>query len=220
MRIQLIFTGLDIIPYNYQYQIMGTIMGWLGNGNNIHSKTSLYSFGRLDSYFEATKEGLICKSKFATLNISAYSESLINKLIEGVTKNPAAFMGAPVVEINPIAFEERDSYLFFAENPILLKNAENQHVLFYEETSEKLLFNSLERKIKMAGLESEKFSLQFSNRHSKNAKTKLIEIKGVKMRGSLCPIIFQGSNKIAKFLWEVGAGNNTGMGFGSLIQSA
>jgi len=49
-----------------------------------------------------------------------------------------------------------------------------------------------------------------------SAYTKGTMFKGIFTKGSVCPIIVEGSSEQIAFLWDVGIGNSTGIGFGSL----
>src|SRR5699024_11201008 len=51
----------------------------------------------------------------------------------------------------------------------------------------------------------------------KHPKTKLVTIKGIKNRASMCPVVMRGTPKALEFAWTVGIGELTGTGFGSLI---
>ena len=53
-------------------------------------------------------------------------------------------------------------------------------------------------------------------RHYRNAKTRLITLAGSPNRASVCPVIVEGPPSAVAFAWNVGAGNSTHYGFGSL----
>jgi CRISPR/Cas system endoribonuclease Cas6 (RAMP superfamily) len=54
------------------------------------------------------------------------------------------------------------------------------------------------------------------DRGSPGARTKLIDFKGIKNRGSVCPVIVEGTPQAVQFAWTVGVGHSTGCGFGYL----
>ena len=45
---------------------------------------------------------------------------------------------------------------------------------------------------------------------------KLVDIKGIKHRASLCPVVIEGDPVAISFAWNVGAGHLTGSCFGAL----
>jgi CRISPR-associated endoribonuclease Cas6 len=51
----------------------------------------------------------------------------------------------------------------------------------------------------------------------RNARTKLVKIKGIANRASLCPVIVEGTPEAVQFAWNVGIGHGTGSGFGCLL---
>ena len=69
---------------------------------------------------------------------------------------------------------------------------------------------------KKAGLNNENVSVAFDTNYP-NAKVKSINYKGVDNKGSICPIIVKGTSEQIAFAWNVGVGNSTGIGFGSLV---
>jgi len=45
-------------------------------------------------------------------------------------------------------------------------------------------------------------------------KSKLIQIKGVDVKGSICPVRIEGNPEAIAHLYYTGLGSSTGMGFG------
>ena len=58
--------------------------------------------------------------------------------------------------------------------------------------------------------------MRFDENYS-NPKIKGTFYKKHKKKGSICPVIIEVSPESIAFAWNVGIGNNTGMGFGALI---
>ena len=50
-----------------------------------------------------------------------------------------------------------------------------------------------------------------------NPKTKLVDIKGTKLKTNICPVLIEGDEEALKFAWNVGVGELTGSGLGALI---
>ena len=69
--------------------------------------------------------------------------------------------------------------------------------------------------MKIAGLTDETLGIHFDTQYIK-AEPKLITYKGIKNKVSLCPIIISGKPETISFARNVGLGNSTGIGFGSI----
>jgi CRISPR-associated endoribonuclease Cas6 len=76
---------------------------------------------------------------------------------------------------------------------------------------------TMQTKLRAAGLEqhADAVSVRFDTSYA-GAKTKLVDIHGIKNRTSVCPVIVEGSPEAVAFAWDVGVGHSTGAGFGAL----
>ncbi len=54
------------------------------------------------------------------------------------------------------------------------------------------------------------------DREFANPKIKLVRIKNIDHKTSVCPVIIEGAPEAVRFAWNVGIGNSTGSCFGSL----
>ena len=137
--------------------------------------------------------------------------------------NGAFLYGMQIQEtliLNPPDFSDVEH--FTLDSPILLKkkrpNDGYDFVTFEQaELASELLTKSLHRKIELAGLPEEYNDIKLSfDTEYPGSKTKLIRIKGIENRTSMCPIVAKGNKESKAFLWSVGAGNGTGVGFGAI----
>ena len=70
--------------------------------------------------------------------------------------------------------------------------------------------------MKEAGLEEdEKLDISFDLSYSKK-KLKLVRYHGIGNKASLCPVVIKGKPETKQFIWNVGVGNCTGIGFGAI----
>lgn len=206
----------EIVPYNYQSFLTGTLHKWLGI-NTIHNDISLYSFSWLQGA-KAINKGLNFPHGGAWF-ISTYDQELIKQIIQGVQADPSIQFGMHVKEIgiqeDPTFREEE---IFHVASPILIKRNIGISVKFYlfqDAESNDLLTETLQTKLKKAGLASDNFSIQFDTTYPK-ATTKLIQYKNIQNKTSICPVIVRGTPEQIAFTWNVGIGNSTGIGFGSI----
>jgi len=217
MRIHILLSkNTQPIDFNYQQKQVGAIHKWLGQ-NEIHDKISLYSFSWLKGG-RKEKENLNFPNG-AKFFISFYDSNRIKDIIKGIQDSPEAFCG---MKVNDILIQETPKFgtfqKFFTESPVFLKYTIDKISKYYYYTnpeSEEILTNNGMNKLKQVGKASEAFKVYFdSNYHG--AYTKGATFKGIFNKGSICPIIVEGTPEQIAFIWDVGIGNSTGIGFGSL----
>jgi CRISPR-associated endoribonuclease Cas6 len=206
----------QLVPFNYQQFITGAIHKWLGE-NIWHNQTSLYSFSLL---IGGQKKGnKLHFPKSTGFFFNAHETQMIKNLISGIQVDPQINFGLSVNEIQiretPV-FGNR--HVFFVQSPVLVKRkVDNRevHYTYNQPESEILLTETLATKLDKAGLPREGINVQFDKGYA-GAKTKVIYYNNIGNRANLCPVIVEGSPEQIEFAWNVGVGNSTGIGFGSL----
>lgn len=218
MRIYLKISAKGItIPYDHQPRLVGVIHKWLGKENNEHGNLSLYSFSRLENA-KAKKNGLYFE-KDSSFFFSSHDDQLIKTVLDGILKDPVLFNELKVKEA--IIQEEPifDNVEFFQiASPILIKSRnglKTDHLMFNEQKANEIMKSVFIRKMELAGIENEEFSIEFASDYQR-AGTKMINYNNVQNRANWCPVIIKGSSKIKAFAWNVGLGHSTGIGFGAL----
>ncbi len=217
MRIHLkINTGKVLIPFDHQHYLVGSIHKWLGD-NNEHNKISLYSFSRLIGG-KATKDGLLFE-RGASFFFSSFNLGLIKRLVFGIRNDPTMFND---IFVNEIIFEEdpdlSNKSFFLLGSPIFIKRYDNtgsKHILYNDSNANTCLSETLTSKLKIAEIEIEEFSIQFDKSYH-GASVKKVTYKGIENKVSWCPVKIIASNEIKQFIWNVGLGNSTGIGFGAI----
>ncbi|MGF7139800.1 CRISPR-associated endoribonuclease Cas6 [Roseimarinus sediminis] len=217
MRIHLkINTANELIPFDHQPLLTGTIHKWLG-WNEEHGKVSLYSFSRLEGG-KATPKGLRFE-RGTSIFISTHHPDLIKQLIRGIQADPTLFHGLSVLEL--IIQEDpdlSDRELFFVASPIFIKRSNGEkidHIVYDDPRANVCLQETLQTKMKKAGLSDDSLSIRFDLTYLK-AGTKKITYNEVENRASWCPVIIEGKPETKLFAWNVGLGNSTGIGFGAI----
>lgn len=204
------------IPFDHQPLLVGTIHKWFGL-NAEHGEVSLYSFSRIEGG-RATKSGL----KFdrdATFFISSHDEELIKKLVWGIQQDKTMFNGLAVKEL--VLEQDPDlsnRELFFVGSPIFIKRQFDdvtEHILYTDERAPLFLKETLQNKMKLAGMKDDDFDICFDISYAR-AECKLINYKGIENKANWCPVIIKGSPIVKLFAWNVGLGNSTGIGFGGI----
>lgn len=221
MRIHIITTAnTETVPCNYQRKLTGVVHKWLGENNTEHGTLSLYSFSWLHG--GTLKKDGINFPKGASWFISFFNNNKIKTIVNSILSNPEMFSG---MFVSDITIEETPDLSmreqFSIASPIFIKRfigttKKEIHYTYNNSEANEFMKETLLNKIKKAGLPVDdtldiKFDLCYTNK-----KIKLMTYNGIKNKASLCPIIIKGKPETKKFAWEVGIGNCTGVGFGSI----
>lgn len=223
MRIHIKTTrNQQTVPYAHQHLLTGVLHKWIGP-NNIHDKISLYSFSRLQG--AKTVDGGFDFPQGATFFISCWDNQLAKSIVSGIQETPEMFSGIKAIEIilqeNP---EMSEKTTFYVGSPIFIKRdlepGKKKHYLFDDPESPKLMKETLETKMKVAGLPlDETFKIQFDQNYRRKGTKKINYKRGnniTEMRANWCPVLIEGKPKTKQFAWNVGIGNSTGIGFGAI----
>jgi len=206
------------VPFNYQQKLTGVLHKWLGGNNHEHGEISLYSFSWLRNT-QMSSNGLTFP-KGASFFLSFYNTQRLKDVLASIRKEPEMFCGMYVedvaIEDNP-DLSQRDQ--FCLGSPILIKKLINGKTIeFYYDNPEsgKMLEETLRTKMKLAGIpDDDTLSIAFDLNYTKK-KTKLVWYDNISNKANMCPVIIKGSNLTKQFAWNVGLGNSTGVGFGSI----
>lgn len=216
MRLNLLLESYgNRLQFDYQNELIRTLHTWLP-GNDIHDDISLYSLSWLKG--GKADNGSICFPGGAGWSISFYDESLVKQLLDSIQEQPQTQFGMRVVNVDlQEAPKMSRKEKFTISSPILAKHfdgAQIRHKTYLDDDVDEILTNTLQRKLRVAGL-CEDVKVKF-DRSYKSAKTKLVTIKNIKNRASMCPVIVTGNPDSIAFAWKVGIGHSTGCGFGAL----
>lgn len=213
------------VPYEYQHFLTGAWHKWLGD-NDLHDSISLYSLGWLHGGVTMKNGRRIDGLDFpdgARWFVSGHDENLLQKIADGALRDGAVCCGMEVLEIRSQRTPDFGSrFCFKAGSPILARSKEVEgrvtHLLHSDEAADNVLTQTLRHKMDKAGLdESHKSVTVKFDRAYRGARTKLVSIKGIGNRASVCPVIVEGTPEAVQFAWNVGVGHLTGNGFGSLL---
>jgi CRISPR-associated endoribonuclease Cas6 len=218
MRIHLkLSPNTEPVPFDYQGHLVQQFHKWLGSDNPVHDELSLYSLSWLWGS-KPTKKGFDFRNGGSWF-ISAYDDELIKKLIDSIMKNSAFPFGMSVQELTmqmTPTFQKKAH--FRVASPVFIKrNIETEQKFYYHSDKEanELLTETLQNKLKKANLNTD-VQVRFDETY-RNPKVDGILYKGSRKKGSVCPVIVEGSAEAVGFAWNVGIGNGTGIGFGSLV---
>lgn len=208
------------VPFEYQHYLTGTFHKWLG-ANQLHDALSLYSLSWL--YEGRASNGIIEFPRGAHWFISLHDESLGEPLVNNALSNPEVCCGMKVTRIEQQAtprFGHR--YTFKVGSPVLARSQEIEgkvkHYLYSDPEADTVLTATLRHKLDRAGLGAphNETTVSFDQTY-RNPKSKLVTIKDIHNRASICPVTIEGTPEAVAFAWNVGVGHGTGSGFGSLL---
>ncbi len=220
MRLRLFLTpACEPVPFTYPYRLAGVLHRWLGQ-NDWHDGLSLYSFGWLQGG-RMGKDGLYFP-KGACWTLSFYEGEQVERLVQGIFRDPTVIAGMTVAEVQAVPIPSFGNRVVFrVESPVVARRVRadggRDYLIWEDEAADEVLTRVFRRKLMAAGMGhlALQASMRFDRRY-RGAKTKLVRIKGIDHRGSLCPVIVEGPPEAVQFAWLVGAGELTGCGFGAL----
>lgn len=210
-----------LVPYTYPHHLTGAfhaLAGW----NEVHDRLSCYSLSWLEGRgSQSTPDGLNFPHG-ARWSVSIYDRKLAERVTHNAKQHPAVAFGMQVYRI-----EEKPTpafgnvYRFMVGSPVLVRKPEDNgrqtHLLFDDPEADAFLTQTMRRKLDVAGFSGSHLDVMVGfDRSYQRAKTKLVEIKGTKLRCNVCPVIVAGTPEAVQFAWNVGAGHLTGSGFGFL----
>lgn len=205
------------VPFDYQAKLVGTLHKWLGQ-NKVHDALSLYSFSWLQE--GKARGGGLDFRRGANWFISSPDKDLILQLVIGIQNDPNIAYGLKVEELRPQqAPRFGKKHCFRLGSPVFIKRPLGSgHKFYYHQDPESSTFmtETLRHKLRRAGQDDASLKVYFDPDYA-SARTKKIRYRGVENRASMCPIIIEGQAESLAFAWEVGVGNSTGIGFGSLV---
>ena len=213
------------VPFNYSHFLVGTLNRWLGP-NDLHDKLSLYSLGWLQGGHRRG-EGLNFPrgaSWFISAPDTGVGQQLLGQIADAALREPNVCCGMEVVQVESQTTPEfGPRRVFRADSPVFIRgdkeDDKDPHILYDDPRAADYLTRTLRHKLDKAGLNQHAETARMSFDLSfKTPKTRLIHIKdSFYKKASVCPVIVEGSPEAVQFAWNVGAGNLTGSGFGSLI---
>lgn len=218
MRIHLKTTrNTEMVPFTYQTALVGALHKWLGP-NAHHDAISLYSLSWLIG--SRSVKGGLDFPQGGSFFISSPSREFIQQLMQGVVGDPQIRYGMAVSEVYLQETPEfGEKHTFALQSPVLIKRTlEDREIKFYlaqDPQANQFLTETMQHKLKQVGMDDLPIKVTFDLTYP-NIKTKLVDYKGTLNKATYCPVTLEGDPEAIAFAWEVGIGNSTGIGFGSL----
>jgi CRISPR-associated endoribonuclease Cas6 len=227
MRIQLqLSPNSKPVPFSYLVDLRTALHTWLGP-NEIHDELSLYSLGWLTGGEKIGKN--LYFPNGATWNMGFWNDDLGWDLARGIVKDKYLAYGMNVekaIELPNPKFKTPTR--FAVDGAVLIRDSRadgsRECILWNDIRSDVILTQKLVLKMQKAGLDSahHEVRVKFDRSYTK-AREKVMVVKrivgqrDIQHKGSVCPVIIEGTPEAIRFAWTVGIGELTGSGFGALI---
>jgi CRISPR-associated endoribonuclease Cas6 len=224
MRLNLKLTASnETVPYNHLHCLTGFLHRCVGE-NALHDGLSLYSFGWLGGGQSAHDGDGLAFPQGAKWRLSFHEARHAKRFIDGAMQDPEVFCGMRVFEIKEQkAPSFNGSHRFNTDGaPVIARqyreDGSRQYLLSDDEAAAEVMTRVLRRKLAAAGYgedHAESATVQFDQMYP-HARDKVTTVKGTDHKGSICPVVVEGTPEAVQFAWTVGVGELTGSGFGAL----
>jgi len=215
------------VEFNHLHILAGALHKWLGP-NDEHDGLSLYSFSWLKG--SVVRDGALHFPNGAQWYISALDDDFLVRSIGGIFRDPGIRWEMQVANVEvmplPVFPNGTSEQRFEVLSPVLIKRKipnsdkpdgfEEKHYLYTDPESDALLTETLQHKLRAAGLPAEGVSVRFDRSYPK-AKTQKVMYRNIGNMANYCPVFVCGTAEQLAFGWTVGVGSSTGVGFGSLM---
>lgn len=218
-RLHLSLTGNTAsVPFTYIAQTVGRLHAWIGD-NDVHDGLSLYSVSWLIG--GRVRGGALQFPNGAVWRLSFANPGLADRVQSGILADPSVAFGMHVFDVAvqpPPRFST--PYRFEVDSPVLTRRNRDDggrdHLAWDDPDADETLTRTFRRKLEAAGLDMEGARMAFDRTYP-GAKTKVVTPKpGLQFKANVCPVLVSGTTEAVQFAWLVGAGEQTGMGFGAL----
>lgn len=220
MRLNLLLSpNVQPVPFDHLHYLTGALHKWIGR-NELHDGLSLYSFGWLRG--GRVVDGALTFPRGARWWVSFHDLLAAKACLRGMLADPEVICGMRVLEVQQqgapgFKIQER----FWPDGIVVARQRRADrsrcYLLWDDPDADAALTRTLRAKLEAAGYTGTHLDARlYFDRSYQGAKTKVAAIKGVRHKGSLCPVVVEGTPEAVGFAFAVGAGELTGSGFGGL----
>lgn len=218
MRIKVKFTpSTDSIDINkVQQKVNGYIHKCLGADNKYHDTASNYSISSLQG-------GKLNNGKLSFINgsyliITSLDQVFISKMLSGIISNQEFIAGMTFDGVDNISETFYDGWNnFFTLSPFIIKDKVNKRFITLKDDDFIIkLKEYLINKLSKVNSELDLSDFDVEVKEHNNHKVKKIMVKNVFNFANQCQVSIKTNKKVAETLYNIGIGQSTGCGFGSI----
>lgn len=225
MRIKVNFTKNNIsVPINNQHLLNSYIHKCLGKNNEYHDAKNDYSISALMGGKLNIDTQTLEFENGGYLVISSHNETFISKILMGIFTNPIFGFGMKFQGVDYLEEKFYDGWNHFTTlSPFLIKEYEDKKKYTFltldNENFNPKVKDYLINKISKINpeLNLEDFDVQI-NQHPKH-KVKKVMVKNVLNKANQCQISIHTNKQVAELLYNIGIGQSTGSGFGTIYKT-
>jgi len=224
MRLKVLLSGTDKeLPIEHQDIVNSFIHRVLGSDNKYHDAKSNYSISTLRGGKWITGTKKIAFNNGGYITISSLDETFINDIILGLhtTKFHADIK---VVGLEFVNGKFYNGWNHFATlSPIIIKDYSSKKEYSFKTLDnsdfETVVKNHLINKISKMAPDLDLKDFQVKIPHNPKHKVTKMMVKNVANIGSLCHISIHTNKKVAELIYNIGIGQSTGSGFGTIYKT-
>lgn len=217
MRIKINLTPpITEVPINNQHQLNGFIHTSFGKDNPYHDSFSNYNISSLQGgKLNIDKKTISFPNGNPYFYISG-DDDFINFAIESFMKSKASMFGMVFDSIDVTDDFIVNPYFdnIITISPILLKDKTGKKLTFKDSEWVKFLTENCVKKLEHSNVYDPTFKIEIINPHK--AKEKTIWVGNVFNKSTLTRLKVFGKPNTRKLLYNMGLGQSTGSGFGSI----
>jgi CRISPR-associated endoribonuclease Cas6 len=207
------------VNFNYLNETARFFYGHVGI-EGLHGNVSLYSLSFLRNGTPSPEGGLDFPNG-SSFFVSAHDNQIIENLKNNIQTNEHLLNGMKVfaTKVYPDIVPETESVRMVLRSPCLLRDEDGFPIMWYMQEAQERLEEIAKRKMKLANIPlSELESIRPDLRSPIKFKSISYEHDGntIYNKCSLGSAVVKGTPKALTFLWNVGLGESTGIGFGSV----
>jgi len=225
MRIKINFTkNTEPVRIDNQSQVNGYIHKCLGDNNQYHDNVSDYCISSLMGGKLNEDRKTLSFDNGGYITVSSLNNEFINTLLMGILTKPDLMCGMKFAGVDPIDERFIDGWNHFATlSPLIIKEYETKEkyrfVTMNEPNFNDKIKNYLIKKISKINpkLDLSDFDVVIPNNPSH--KVKRIMVKNVVNYANQCHISIKCKKEVANLLFNIGLGQSTGSGFGTIYNT-
>lgn len=224
MRIKIKLSGTsNALPINNQHLVNSFVHRCLGKNNEFHDSFSDYSISSLQGgkWIKGTEE--IDFSNGGYIIASSRNEKFIHKLVMGLFNNPTFLEDIKFQGVDYISEKFYNGWNHFATlSPFIIKEYyENKYnfVKYGSEGFNEKVKEHIVKKLKRLDPNIDVSGLEVDIPNKKTFKVKKVMVKNIVNHANQCQISIKCDKNIAELLYNVGIGQSTGCGFGTIYKT-
>jgi CRISPR-associated endoribonuclease Cas6 len=224
MRLKLLLSGTESeLPINNQHIVNSFIHRSIGKDNEYHNTKNDYSISSLQGGKWIKDTGNITFKDGGYITISSLNQEFLDKIIPGLLTTPF-YDDIKVSGLELIGENFVNGWNYFVTlSPFIIKKYSSKkeygfntmHDDNFEQTVKQYLINKISKINPKLDLSD--FDVKIPQ-HDKHKTVKVI-VKNVKNIGNSCHINIHTNKKVAELLYNIGIGQSTGCGFGTIYKT-